>query len=62
MNEFLALPQSEEWLELVDGEMVVTPKPFRHHQQVACNLAHLYLSQLALPCESEVSDLFAVME
>ncbi|MCA9573008.1 MAG: Uma2 family endonuclease, partial [Myxococcales bacterium] len=37
-DDFLALPHSSEKLELVDGEVVVTPGPTWHHQTLAAGL------------------------
>ncbi len=38
-EEFLALPESTERIELVDGEVIVSPSPSRRHQRVLLDLA-----------------------
>ena len=45
VDEFLSLPSSEQWMELVDGEIVVNPRPQSDHQQVVAYLCHLFLER-----------------
>ena len=35
MQEFLALPESNTFVELIDGEVVMSPSPFHSHQKIA---------------------------
>jgi Uma2 family endonuclease len=40
-DEFLALPESDKRMELVEGEIVVTPRPSIDHQELAGHILHL---------------------
>lgn len=41
VSEFLALPESEKRMELVDGEIVIVPGPRKDHQKLAGYLTHV---------------------
>jgi Uma2 family endonuclease len=45
VSEFLALPESEDQMELVDGEIVNVPRPRKDHQRMLLHLGHLFLSR-----------------
>lgn len=50
--DYLALSQTRERIELLDGSLLVTPAPSSDHQQVARRLANLL--EAAAPAELEV--------
>ena len=39
-SEFLALPESHDKVELIDGEVIVSPSPTFWHQEVLRRLVH----------------------
>ena len=43
---FLAMAESDQWMELVDGEVIVTPKPSSDHQAIVPYLAFLIHSRI----------------
>jgi len=49
--DFMAIGEGPPYAELIDGEIIMAPSPFRHHQQVTLNLA------LALRNHLEATDL-----
>ena len=46
VSDFLALPESNEVMELVDGEIIVTPRPRTDHQILVAWLGHLLLARV----------------
>ncbi len=51
-EDFLALPESQERIELFDGSLLMTPAPRGGHQQVSRRLADVF--ELATPKDVEV--------
>ena len=43
--EFLALPESEDRMELVDGEIIIGPRPGNDHQRMLLHLGHIFLGR-----------------
>lgn len=41
VEAFLALPECDEWMEWVDGEIIVTPRPSSEHQIIVAYLSYL---------------------
>ncbi|MBI2194774.1 MAG: Uma2 family endonuclease [Planctomycetes bacterium] len=48
VEEFLALPECPEKMELVDGEVVVSPRPTFSHQEFIAHLVHLFRTRVGL--------------
>ena len=56
--DFMALGEGPPYYELIDGELVMAPSPFRNHQRIALNLAvaiRMHLPSLPAPGEVYIS-------
>ena len=47
VEDFLAQPESDERMELVDGEIIMSPRARSSHQRMVAYLSHLLLSRVA---------------
>ena len=46
VEDFLAQPENSDWLELVDGEIVMSPRPRSEHQELIARLSYLFISRV----------------